>query len=101
MANSKIRWGGYEFTIYDADSTTWHDVGGLYVFSGKNSAARWVAYYIGETQSFADRISSHEKWAAAKRLGATHVHARTVRDPNSRKAIEQELIDRYSPSLNN
>lgn len=94
-----VTWGSYEFTVYPPNAN-WNEVGGVYIFSGLNTQNQWQAAYIGQTDSFANRIPSHEQWAAAVRLGATHVHARAVSDAATRDAVERDLIRAYQPPLN-
>ena len=99
-----VSWLGHEFTVYDPEATDWHEVGGLYIFAGLVSDGRgksqWRPFYIGQTQSFAERFPTHETWPAAARLGAIRIHAMTVQDARSRVEIERELIHSYQPALN-
>ena len=96
-------WLHQEFTVHQL-TDDWRAVPGLYVFAGlvKDSQGTllWRALYVGRTQDFSTRIPTHEKWSAAKRLGATHVHARV--EPNSylRVQLEADLIEYYQPPLN-
>lgn len=101
MSVSKTYWLNYEFLVFDPRNTRWENVGGLYIFAGLNRTRdAWLAYYVGQTSSFAQRLPGHEKWPAAARLGATHVHARVERLQANRLRIERELIDYYDPPLN-
>jgi predicted GIY-YIG superfamily endonuclease len=59
-----------------------------------------VALYIGQTDSFRDRIPGHERWDEARRAGATHVHAMVVTNSSERDRIEAELIRHYQPKMN-
>ena len=96
--NMSITWGTYEFEVLNMDGM-WKDVGGVYIFSGVKDNI-WRAYYIGITDSFQDRHPNHERWEEAKRLGATHVHARGESQAATRESIEKELIGTYQPPLN-
>jgi hypothetical protein len=96
----KAKWGSYEFTVYAMDGATWHDCPGLYVFAGRAPGNLWKAYYIGATASFQRQPPDGERWSEAKRLGATHVHAMTVLQADSRNDIERELIASQRPALN-
>jgi len=90
----------YQFTIYDPD-TSWNDVPGNYIFAHETSAGRWKADYIGETESFKERFSNHEKWPCATRHGATHVHAHVNQNgETARRAEETDLIRNYNPPCN-
>ena len=94
-----VKWLSYEFTVY-TPNTTWNDVAGVYIFCGVNAQNQWVALYVGQADSFRNRIPSHEQWIPAVRLGATHVHAQVVPQATTRDAVERELIQVYQPRLN-
>ena|SRR5256885_7596866 len=91
----------YGYTVYDPATTTWNDVPGNYIFAHQLSTGRWTADYIGETQSFKDRFSNHEKWPCAKRHGATHIHAHVNNGGQAaRQAEESDLIASNNPPCN-
>lgn len=94
-----VNWGGYEFDVH-TKNTKWNDVPGLYIFTGLNQRNRWVALYIGETDSLAERIPGHEHWTEAVQLGATHIHARAEQEENHRVLVEATLVSQYKPRLN-
>lgn len=85
-------------------SGEWAEVGGNYAFAyvagGIVGPGRWVLLYIGETESFRNRMPSHEVWAEAVGLGATHVLAHTNIDALARKSEERDVIACYQPCLN-
>lgn len=100
-----VSWGGYDFTSYDPTQTNWNDVPGVYIFAGKSTDGRWWrAKYVGQTSSFATRLgpgnNNHERWPEAERKGATHVHARVVKNEIERRSLETMLIESYDPPLN-
>lgn len=92
-------WSTYAFHVCRHDDL-WKNVGGIYIFAGLGRQDRWVPLYIGQTDSFSDRIPSHEKWNQAVWQGATHVHAMVVEHIIQRITIETELIQSYNPLLN-
>ena len=95
-----IKWLEHEFTVYRHDAD-WHNVAGLYIFSGKDPTDnKWFPLYIGQALSLSERLPTHEKWSAAVRLGATHVHAMVVPLATRRDSIERQLIETFQPSLN-
>jgi excinuclease UvrABC nuclease subunit len=96
----KIKWLTNEFLVDEPATTTWNDVGGIYIFTGLDASGRWKPYYIGQARSFKDRIPNHENWRAAARLVATHVHAMVVSLAANRDKIEAELVEAYQPALN-
>jgi excinuclease UvrABC nuclease subunit len=99
--SQKVTWpGGHQFDVYDFDATTWHDVGGIYIFTYLNNQNLWLAVYVGKAKSFQNRLPNHERWKEAQFLGATHVHAMVVRQEASREAIEEDLIQACQPPLN-
>jgi excinuclease UvrABC nuclease subunit len=94
-----VNWSGYQFTVYPGN-TVWNDVGGIYIFCGLNQQNQWVAVYIGQADSFRNRIPSHEQLSPAGQLGATHIHALVVPSETQRDAIERLLIGNHQPRLN-
>ena len=98
MSNT-VSWLGHEFTVLEY-SANWNDVAGIYIFAGQNPRGEWYPLYIGQTYSFASRIPSHPEWSAAKRLGATRVHAWVEEEEVNRGALEEELIRQFQPRLN-
>lgn len=94
-----VTWLSYNFEVCQKNSS-WHDVGGVYIFCGLNRQNRWFPVYIGKTESFSDRIPSHGQWDTAQSLGATHVHALVVHMEEDRSQIEEQLIRAYQPPLN-
>jgi len=74
---------------------------GNYIFAKRSDAGGMIPIYIGKTEDLSARLSNHEKWASAKRHGATHVYAHTsTGTEQSRLNEEQDLIARWNPPLN-
>ena len=68
--------------------------------SGERVNLQWCALYVGKTQDFSSRISTHESWQEAVRLGATDVHAMEEQREQVHDVIEKELISWFRPRLN-
>lgn len=96
----KTYWLNYGFDVFDPDKTTWNDVAGIYIFAAITPDYKWKAIYIGQAQSFKDRLTNHENWDSAVRLGASHIHAMVVPLAANRDSIEAQLIAYYQPPLN-
>lgn len=95
-----VTWGNHSFTSCEP-STNWNDVAGVYIFAKIDTkTGKWTALYIGQASSFKDRLSNHERWDEAVRLGATHVHILGVQLQANRDSIEQSLIVLCQPPLN-
>ena len=94
------KWGSTDFTVYEAAATTWNDRAGVYVFATVTPQNYWKALYIGQADSFQNRLPSHERWDEAARLGATHIHAAVVPQAVNRDSLEKSLIAQYQPPLN-
>ena len=98
-----VTWSGHEFTVCE-HGADWSAASGLYIFAGsltdETGIDRWKAFYVGQCQSFADRIPTHEKWLEALLLGATHVHALAMEQPEVRTVLERTLIEICQPPLN-
>ena len=94
-----VQWQSNTFSVclQDAD---WNPVPAVYIFAGKNVKGEWFPLYVGETESLAERVPTHERWSEAERLGATHVHVLVVAQATARQSLEQELIAKYQPRLN-
>ena len=105
MSEQTVQWKGvsgrtYDYWVYPIN-TTFKDQPGNYTYAKKNSAGRWVAVYIGQTVSLAQRIANHEREEAAVRKGATHMHAHlSAYDEQSRRDEEADLIRAYHPPCN-
>ena len=69
--NGKV--GTYNFEVYSLD-TAFNAVGGVYIFTKRTVApgghGTHDLLYIGETESFRDRIPNHEKRPCVDRNGA-------------------------------
>jgi len=96
---NKVKWLNYEFEVA-RQWANWADIGGVYVFAGVNAQNQWVALYIGQADSFRNRIPQHEQWNPAAQLGATHVHALVVSQGATRDWIERQMVQTYQPPLN-
>ena len=79
--------------------SNWTDVGGNYIFARQQSNG-WYLLYVGQCDSFRKRMPTHERWAEAVRLGATHVLAHVNQNDSLRLLEERDLIRRYAPELN-
>ena len=87
-----------EFDVFSLN-TDWNDVGGIYIFCYLGEEY-WHALYIGQADSFKNRLSGHDRLDEAKRKGATHIHARTVAQQAQRNALEKQLIEYMQPTMN-
>lgn len=97
--SDQVNWCGYDLYIHE-HSAQWKPLGGIYIFSGRNTAGQWVAIYVGQAEKLSDRIPGHERWDEARRHGATHVHAMVVPLKETRDRVERDLIQRCNPALN-
>ena len=89
----------YTYTVYGIGGS-WNDVAGNYIYAHR-SGSSWKASYIGQTQSFKDRLPNHNEEECATRNGATHIHARTNTASEAvRKAEEADLIKKHQPPCN-
>lgn len=89
-----------EFKAYDANLTTWNEVAGLYMFGKPIGLGSWELYYIGKTENFRQRLANHEHWPHASRLGCATILATVVPNTAMRGVWEEELIQRFRPTLN-
>lgn len=90
------------YTYHRIDDPTWggiKPVSGNYMFC-RIEGNRWRPMYIGIADDLRDRISNHEIWPNAKRLGATFVFAHANLSRSDREFEEKDLIVALRPSLN-
>ena len=78
---------------------------GNYIFAktiSTKDGPKWTAIYIGETESFKNRLGGHhEKWDRALRYGMTHVHAHTGSTSRDvRRREEADLLAIRNPPCN-
>lgn len=92
--------GRYDFGVFPMQGTEWNDVPGLYIMCYWDRI--WWPQYIGQCESFRDRISdSHHKLADALRHGSTHIHAMVHRGGQvSRRKVEVDLLAAWKPPCN-
>lgn len=104
MTQQVVIWKGasrreYEYRVYNLDAR-WNDVPGNYIFAARLGSG-WKAIYVGETESFVDRLPTHEKWPCVRRNGATHIHAHINRAGTAaRRSEESDLIAEHRPPCN-
>ena len=79
---------------------SWTSDGGVYIFAGLDNQRFWVPFYVGRAESLERRLTGHERWAEAERRGATHIHAKVVRQADIRSRLEIDLIQRFDPQMN-
>lgn len=93
----------YTFETYPV-GTSFNPVGGVYILCKDMGNGRFAPLYVGETESFEDRLNSgkngHIGYARAVNLGMTHISALTVSDERRRLAIETALRHSLSPPAN-
>ena len=99
MTTTTHRWAGYDFNVHKPNAD-WADVAGVYVFVNRNMQGRRSALYVGQAQSLRSRLSNHEQWAPALRLGANEIHATAEPSSVARTRIERAIYDQYEPPLN-
>jgi hypothetical protein len=85
------KYGGYDFEVYSLD-TTFNPVGAVYIFSKRTADPSGKGthdfIYIGQTDSLASRIPSHEKWPCINRNGANCICVH--RDDNEQSRLDKE-----------
>ena len=93
---------GYAYIIYPINGT-FPSAPGNYILA-KETAAGWVALYIGQTNNLRRRmfeLARHERLECATRLGMTHIHVHVNSDGEHASRIEEmDLIERYRPACN-
>ncbi len=73
----------------------------VYCFARPGHGGRgWTPLFLSRTANLSKRLASHERWAEAELLGATHVliHQRDERD--AREFVEADLANALKPVMN-
>lgn len=104
---STVDWAGLSGKKYrywflaSFDAQTIRNEGGNYAFVKRLPNGNFVPLYFGVAENLRARLPNHERWAEAKRLGATHVMGHTTPDGEQvRLAEEKDLIGYWNPPLN-
>ena len=91
----------YFYTPTLFSEARWHPDPANYAFGHTDESGTWQLDYIGETANLLSRMQTHSQWAAAQRLGCTHVLVNlNVGGLQVRRVQERDLIARYRPVLN-
>lgn len=105
MSDETIDWPGlsgktYRYWLNDM-ANGFREVAGNYAFVRQLPNGNFIPLYFGESENLKDRLSNHEVWPQARRLGATHVMTHTAPDGElARFAEERDLIAQWNPPLN-
>lgn len=86
------------FDLYSPNSG-WNDVPAVYIFAQKQGETIYVPY-VGETDSLKNRLSNHERWPEAAKMGANRIGVLIENNPTTRAMWEQTLIKRLQPPMN-
>lgn len=100
-----IEWTGqsgtkYRYWVYPL-GTGMKEAPGNYVFTRETEPLKWRPIYIGQTGDLSERFDNHHKMPCIRQNGATHIHTHTSSaDEATRKAEEDDLIERWHPICN-
>ncbi|MPZ35591.1 MAG: hypothetical protein GEV13_32290 [Rhodospirillales bacterium] len=94
--NPSLVWSGlggtkHRFWFVDLSLTRLISQPGVYMFVRWANQV-WEPLYIGIADDLPDRLTGHERWAEAVKLGATHLVAQGLAAPAARQKAEQDLI---------
>jgi excinuclease UvrABC nuclease subunit len=73
---------------------------GIYMMVRRRFVFFFKTLYIGKAADLRERVIGHERWPEAWLLGATERHWMGVESEDDRLHIEEDLIRRYRPLLN-
>ena len=75
--------------------------GGIYVFVQRRFVFFLFPLYIGKAANSKSRLIGHERWWEAWwKRGATERHVLVLKKPADRARVEEDLIRRYQPRMN-
>jgi hypothetical protein len=102
--NPSSTWAGlggtsHQFWFIDLSLKDLNSQPGLYMFVRWANQV-WEPLYIGIADDLLTRLTGHERWAEAVKLGATHLVAQGLAAPAARQKAEQDLIGYWNPPLN-
>ncbi|HKY17907.1 MAG TPA: hypothetical protein VJL82_03165 [Rhizomicrobium sp.] len=89
----------YQFNIYDR-STSFKEIGALYVMAKLASNGKYDLFYIGQTCDLSCRPLDHHKTACFDRHKADKLFIKSEPNEKVRLSIETDLIRNYSPPCN-
>ena len=93
----------FEFEVHPI-GTLYKRVSGVYVACRQSISGSLEALYVGETQSFYDRLNAgaanHDGLKCAARNGMTHIGVMIVAGNSERLRIETDLRHGLKPSCN-
>jgi hypothetical protein len=89
----------YAYKVFPP-GTEWYDLPGNYVFARLLADGRWQAIYVGQTDSFKNRLPCHEKLPCARLHGFTHIHAHVNQFQFARMNEETDLVRGHNPPCN-
>jgi hypothetical protein len=98
-------WRGESGRIYRFKITlTRHGIpeyGGVYIFVRRRFVFFLKAIYVGKATNFRERLYGHEKLARAVwDFGVTERHVYNIAAEHDRAAVEEDLIRRLKPPMN-
>jgi predicted GIY-YIG superfamily endonuclease len=77
------------------------DYGGVYIFVRRQFVFFLTAVYVGKATNFRERLYGHEKFAKAVfKYGVTERHVYNIATEYDRAAVEEDLIRRLKPKMN-
>lgn len=103
-----VTWRGasgqsYTFETFP-DGTSFNEVSGVYIFCRPLASGNWEPLYVGETQSFKQRLNncvrSHDGYARSVYFGMSHIGALVVAGDAERLRIETDLRHGLNPPAN-
>ncbi len=100
-----IRWQGesgnwYYHSIFSIDEIPAYKEAN-YIFVQRDYTGKRRALYIGQSGVFSDRLSQHEKFSPAVRMGANEVHIHlSAKNRHERFQVETDLRNGHNPPLN-
>ncbi|MFD1157014.1 hypothetical protein [Roseovarius aestuarii] len=106
--NTTVTWTGnsgsqYRFDVFPV-GTQFNPISGVYVACRRLITGQFEALYVGETQSFKDRLNvnagNHDGLRCAARNGMTHIGAIVSTSSAERLRIETDLRHGLNPSCN-
>ncbi len=89
----------YLFWFFDHSLAGLGSQSGVYMFL-RPANNIWHPVYVGIADDLLNRLTNHERWAEAVKIGATAVVAQGQVSADARQTAERNLIGLWNPQLN-
>lgn len=88
----------HRFAVHRPDER-FSEAPGVYCFA-RASGRGWTPLFLSRTGNLSKRLATHEQWAEAQLLGATHILVHCHDERDAREYVEADLARALKPVMN-